>query len=106
MDKPKPYSKRVPELESVILNFGCNISENPPYVLVGHYKSQEVGLVKGIIAGATNEFHAHILRREIRKNGCCDIEVTEYHPSEEPTFSIEIFLQRMREKMAQKETVK
>lgn len=101
-NKPK-FGQRIPELTECILKYGCAISDNPPYVIVGQYKSEQVGLVAGIIAAAKNEFHAHILRREARKNGMCEIEETEFHPSGNGTFSVSEHKQRIRERLQKKE---
>lgn len=95
------FGTAIPEVRKFILQYGCRLSDNPPYVLLGQYNSKAIGPVMGILAAADNEFHAHILRREFRKNGHCDIERTEYH-SGDATFSIETYKRKMREKMEQR----
>jgi len=92
------FGSAIPEVRNFITKYGCRLKDNPPYVLLGQYNSKAIGPVMGILAAADNEFHAYLLRREFRKNGHCTIERTEYHPGE-PTFSIETYKRKMREKM-------
>jgi hypothetical protein len=92
------FGSAIPEVRSFITKYGCRLRDNPPYVLLGQYNSKAIGPVMGILAAADNEFHAYLLRREFRKNGHCNIERTEYH-SGKPTFSIETYKRKMREKM-------
>lgn len=94
----KNFGNAIPELREVIMRYGCRLSENPPFVLVGQYNSKEIGPIMGILAAANNEFHAFLLRREFRKNGNCDIEKTEYH-SGKATFSIEMYKRKFLERM-------
>jgi len=99
MEKQEPnFGQPIPELKNLLSKYGVALSASPAYVLVGQYNSKEIGTVMGILAAANNEFHAHLLRREIRKSGLCDIEQSEYHPSGNTTFSIEIYKRKMREK--------
>ena len=99
MKKPASnFGTAIPELRSFIAKYGCRLSDNPAFVILGQYNSKEIGPVMGVLAAANNEFHAHILRREVRKHGRCDIEHTEYYPGK-ATFSIETYKTKMREKM-------
>jgi hypothetical protein len=84
----KHFGQTIPELSEIIGKYGCRLIDRPPYVLVGQYNSAS-GPITGIVAAAMNEFHAHILRREINKNGVVVIENSEHHLS--PTFSIAIY---------------
>lgn len=101
---PKSFGAAIPEVKEFITKYGCTLSDKPPFVLVGQYNSKEIGLVMGILAAANNEFYAHILRKELRKNGTCDIEYSEFHP-DKTTFSIEKHKAKLREKMAKAEKV-
>ncbi len=87
----------IPELESVIRRYGTRLSAHPPYVLIGTYRSQVAGHVMGILAAASNEFHAHLLRRELNRNGHVSIECTEHHPTHH-TFSIAAYRQKFRDR--------
>lgn len=101
---PKNFGSAIPELRETIMRYGCRLSEKPQFVIVGQYNSREIGPIMGILAAANNEFHAHILRREFRKNGNCDIEITEYYPDpSKQTFSIEIYKEKFRENMERKQ---
>lgn len=79
-----------PELLPVCQKYGCRIDSKPPLVIVGKYRSK-IGTVAGIIAGAKTEFNAYQIRREVLKCGECQVHTTEYHPTNTPTFSIEIY---------------
>jgi len=97
----KNFGSAIPEIRPFIERYGCRLSDNPPFVLLGQYNSKEIGLVMGVLAAANNEFHAHILRRELRKAGTVDIERTEYHP-DSATFSISQYKEKYRQRMAAK----
>lgn len=101
----KKFGSAIPELREFVEKYGADLKDNPPYVLLGKYKSKDIGLVMGVLAAATNEFHAHILRREIRKGGHCEIKTTEYFPGKS-TFSIKLYKEKYKEKMAQKQLQK
>lgn len=98
----KKFGSAIPELREFVEKYGANLKDNPPYVLLGKYQSKGIGLVMGVLAATTNEFHAHILRREIRKNGHCEIKTTEFFPGKS-TFSIALYREKYKEKMAQKQ---
>lgn len=85
--KPRIFYKPPPEVQEKVKKYGCLLKNNPPYIIFGHYKSQIFGSVKGILAGAQNEFYAHILCKEFKKNGKVEIRRTEFHLH--PNFSIE-----------------
>lgn len=90
----------IPELRETIVQYGCKLSEKPPYVLLGQYNSKAKGPTLGILCAANNEFHAHLLRREICKSGYCEIQKTEYFPEpKESTFSIQDYMKQMRTRM-------
>lgn len=90
----------IPELRDTIVRYGTRLSEKPAFVLLGQYNSKEVGPTMGILAATTNEFHAHLLAKEIRKNGYCDVQRTEYFPEESKRqFSIKKYMIQMRERM-------
>jgi len=93
MNKPIPFDTiAIPELEGLIAKFGCRMRDNPLYVIIGRYHSEALGPRMGILAGASNEFHAHLLHREISKGGHCQIRGTEHHPDpSRRTFSLEKF---------------
>ena len=92
---PTPTNS-IPELVELIDKFGITLGEQPHFVIVGKYKSKAIGSVMGIIAAANNEFHAHLLKREISKNGVVTIERSEYHP-DGCTFSIQAYYKKIRE---------
>lgn len=97
------FGDRIPETREAVQKYGCRLRDNPPFVLVGQYNSAELGHpMMGILAAAENEFHAHLLRREFRKAGFCDIKKTEHHPDGD--FSIEAYKEEVRQRMAKKET--
>lgn len=89
---------KIPELREYVQRYGRRLNENPAFILVGSYKSLKIGAVAGILAAASNEFHAYILKREIDKAGKCTIEKTEYHPTE-TTLSIKIYREQHNKKM-------
>jgi hypothetical protein len=87
---------KIPELSPLIKKYGCGLGSRPKYVIVGEFYSEEGNFVaRGILAASTNEFHAHILRREISKNGQADVYQTEFHP-EGMTFSISAYRKALR----------
>lgn len=98
----KKFGSAIPELRVFVEKYGADLKDNPPYILLGKYQSKGIGLVMGVLAAATNEFHAHILRREIRKGGHCEIKTTEFF-SGKSTFSIAMYKEKYKEKIAQKE---
>jgi len=93
------FGAGIPELKDKIRKYGCKLTDNPQFVLIGKYTSEEIGPVMGILAATNNEFHAHLLKREFSKKGDCSIEHTEFHPGKQ-TFSIAIYKQKMQERMA------
>lgn len=95
------FHKAAPEIKPWVEKYGCQLSENPPFILLGHYTSKALGPVMGILAATNNEFHAHILRRELNKNGTVEIMRSEFHP--DPNFSIEEYRAKIRARIAQKE---
>jgi len=99
MAKPiQKFGSTIPELKEVITKYGCGLGRGgPPYVVVGQYFSKASGPIGGILAAAQNEFHAHVIMREVNKNGSAVVHRTEHHPN--PTFSIAEFKTRIREKM-------
>jgi hypothetical protein len=85
----------IPELKDLFKRLNCKkIEDKPYYIVIGTYKSKEIGPVAGIIAGTDVEFHARIINKEINKYGKCTIERTEYHP-DGPTLSISIYQEQM-----------
>jgi hypothetical protein len=92
--------KHLTEVSAYIKRYGSRIERNPQYVLIGAYNLGKNKKYTGILSVADNEFHAYILRRELRKHGYCDVERTEHH--EAPTFSMAIWKQKMIEKMKSK----
>lgn len=106
MEKIKPkFGQRIPELNDVIMKYGCSINDKPEFVIIGQYKSDVIGLVQGIIATAKNEFYAYLLRREINKNGICEIQRSEFHPSGTGTFSVTEHAQKIREHFSKKKEI-
>ncbi|MFA5758914.1 MAG: hypothetical protein WC942_06120 [Clostridia bacterium] len=83
------YGSHIPELKPWLKKYGAKFSHSPQYVLIGSYNTSS-NTVMGILGAANNEFYAYILRREILKNGYCEIKRTEYH--ENPNFSIEEYM--------------
>jgi hypothetical protein len=101
------FGHTIPELRETIVRYGTKLSKKPPYILLGQYNSKEVGPTMGILAAADNEFHAHFLCKEIRKNGYCDIQRTEYFPDESKRqFSIKKYMIQMRERMEKVSSLK
>ena len=98
------FGSTIPELTGVIDKYGCKFSDKPGYVLVGQFNSKTRGPLMGILCVADNEFHAHLLRREINKCGDCDVERTEYHSA--PTFSIREYKQKVAEAKAKAQLTK
>lgn len=76
-----------PDMLMYLRTYGTPIKNNPPYILFGIYVDKKAK--NGILYGASNEFYAHILRREINKKGFCTVERSEFHPN--PTFYISIY---------------
>lgn len=96
------FGSSIPELKEVIVQYGCGLGHagcvaGPPYVVVGQYFSKASGPIGGILAAAKNEMYAHLICREVNKNGKADVHRTEYHPK--PTFSIEEFKNQLKAKM-------
>jgi hypothetical protein len=69
----------IPELKEVLFKYGMPLKQQPPYVVVGEFKSKS-GPIYGVIGAANNQFHAYIIRREIEKNGKAKVFRSEYHP--------------------------
>jgi hypothetical protein len=85
----------IPELKKLFNRLNVKkIEDKPYYIVIGTYKSKEIGPVAGIIAGSNIEFHARIINKEINKNGKSTLERTEYHP-DGPTLSIKIYKEQM-----------
>jgi hypothetical protein len=94
--RPSKIGTTIQELKGTVLRYGCSLTDNPPYVLVGQYNSK-AGPWIGILAAAPNEFYAYIIRREMQKSGKVKIERTEFH--QDTTFSIELYKEKIRLKM-------
>lgn len=93
--------KIIPELEEYYEKHCCELSDNPPYALIGSYSSLAFNkLFYGVLFYANNEFSAHFLKKQIEKSGFCTIETTEFHP-ETTTFSLEIYREEAK-KLAEK----
>ena len=100
--RPAKFGTTVPELRDVISKYGCGVGTDPPYVVVGEFRSKTKGPFGGILAAAQNEFYAYLIWREVNKNGNALVKRSEFHPNTE--FSIERYKQQLREKMeAQKQ---
>jgi len=93
----KAVSSPIPELRELILRYGERLTSDPPYVIIGEYRSEAIGRVMGILAAASNELYAYLLRREVNRHGTAAVERTEYHP-DGGTFSLERFRQRLRDR--------
>lgn len=98
--KDKRFHKAAPEMRPWVDKYGCTLKDNPPFILLGQYNSKKLGPVMGILAASSNEFHAHILRREFAKNGHVEIMRTEHHA--DPNFSIADYRAMVRARMEQK----
>jgi hypothetical protein len=107
MEKPTPNrttpQNKIPELNEVIQKYGSALGDKPKYVLVGNFFSKSIGPVMGIIAASHNEMHAHILKREINKNGEVTVEKSEYHPDGQ-TFSISDYYKKIQDMRAASST--
>jgi len=91
--------RTIPELEDVIAKYGCSLGNSPPYIVFGQFNSKTAGPFGGILAAATNQFHAYLILREVRRHGNkASVERTEFHPR--PTFYIERYKEQLREKLA------
>ena len=44
--------------------YGCGLGSDPPYVVVGEFKSKTKGPYGGILAAAQNQFYAYLIWRE------------------------------------------
>lgn len=103
--RPAKFGTTVPELKEVISKYGCGLGTDPPYVVVGEFKSKTKGPYGGILAAAQNQFYAYLIWREVNKNGNALVKRSEFHPK--TNFSIAGYKQQLREKMeAQKQAEK
>jgi hypothetical protein len=97
----KKFHKAAPEMKSWVEKYGCSLNDQPPFILLGQYNSKILGPVMGILAASSNEFHAHILRKEFNRNGNVKVMKSEFNQN--PNFSIEDYRSKVRARMAQKE---
>lgn len=81
-------------IKTCLLQYGCQPNTHPQYTIIGRYRNK-TSLQMGVLACATNEFYAHILKREINKFGECSVERTEYHP-DGATFSLKLYAQELK----------
>lgn len=101
-NRDRKFHKAAPEIKSLVAKYGCPFKAEPEFVLFGRYNSKAIGPVMGILAAAKNEFHAHILRRELNKNGNAEVMRTEFHT--DPNFSIQEYkAKRIQARMEKKE---
>lgn len=92
------FGSSIPELKEAITKYGCGLGRGgPQYVVVGQYFSKASGPIGGILAAAQNEIHAHLILREVNKNGSAVVHRTEHHSN--PTFSIAEFKKQLKAKM-------
>jgi len=77
-----------PNIRSVVERYGVVGKTLQPYAIIGTIEVND-GYVSGILGFTSNEFYAHILKRELSKYGYVSLERTEAHSS--PTFNIESF---------------
>jgi hypothetical protein len=96
----RKFHKVAPEMRLWVDKYGCSLRDKPQFIILGQYNSKKLGPVMGILAASSNEFHAHILRREFQKNGNVEVMRTEFHPN--PNFSIEDYRAKVRARMEQK----
>jgi hypothetical protein len=94
--RPTKFGCTIPELKDVISKYGCGLG-SPPYIIFGQYNSPTTGPMAGILAAATNQIHAYIIRREINKNGTSTVYRTEFHPN--TNFSIAKYKDGLRQKI-------
>ena len=80
--------KDVPELKDVLSKFSCQVGESPQYAITGYYESATLATSVLFLVWAQNEFWAHLIAREVRKSGTCDLMRTEFHPSGDAQYSI------------------
>ncbi len=99
MERDRKFSKAVPEMKIWVEKYGCSL-DKPPFIILGQYNSKTIGPVMGIMAGANNEFHAHILCREFNRNGRVEVMRTEFNS--DPNFSIQEYRAKMRARLSQK----
>jgi len=96
----------------IITTYGCKTSEKPKFALLGkcYFKKRrpdntmKTVVQSGIITTANNEFHAHLLKRELNKYGSVDIKFTEHHSS--PDFSLEKFIKIYNKELEKKKCQK
>jgi hypothetical protein len=100
--RPAKFGTTVPELKDVISKYGCGLGTDPPYIVVGEFRSKTKGPFGGILAAAQNQFYAYLIWREVQKNGDASVKRSEFHPK--TNFSIAGYKQQLRDKMeAQKQ---
>ena len=97
MKKRTKFGSTILELKDVIQKYGCGLGISPPYIVHGQYNSPTSGPVMGILAAASNQFHAYLIWREVMKNGRATVYRTEFHPNQ--NFSIETYKAKVRENM-------
>jgi hypothetical protein len=66
----------VPELVNTINKYGVFEGELPPYILVGSIIGPKNKYISGILCFAGNEFHAHLIAKQIKKFGMVEVRKT------------------------------
>jgi len=100
MDKnptEKPASNVPEELRELLRKYGCSLRKEPTYIILGTFIPEKGRRFMGILAGVDNEFHTHLIAREVRKTGGnCEIHRTEHHP-DGMTFSVADYMRDVKE---------
>lgn len=81
--------------DEVLWWYGVSLRTRPPYVVVGWYDPPVGERRRGVLALTSNELHAHIIRREVRRHGHATVERTEFHPGG-ATFHIRQYFEGLR----------
>jgi hypothetical protein len=71
----------IPEVADELARYSVPISSKPQYAITGAVRSDSARCVMaGLLATASNQFHAYLLRNALRRLGHADIRRTEFHP--------------------------
>ena len=98
------YRQDIPEINNLNYKYGCQLRDNPSYVVCGTYYSTTLKKsVSGILSFASNEFFAHLLTREFKKHGSgIQLMSTEYCTDSniKNTISLEKYRLQLLEKVS------
>lgn len=54
---------KVPDLAAALRRYEAQEPQTAPFVVVGVIRAEPIGMAGGVLAWASNEFHAHLLKR-------------------------------------------